>query len=341
MSGDIMFKPQQIYFEPDSLSYPLGKKLYDYFSSQSASVQFTSSHNRISGPAGLTPAQAFAAGKTTLVVGIRRTSALQTCRPSADFQLPLVTGCPGFCEYCYLATTMGKKPYIRVYVNIEEILGWARHHIESNLPGTTVFEGAATSDPIPVEPYTGSLASAIQFFAEQGNGRFRFVTKFDDVDSLLGLDHQCRTEIRFSINAQQVISRYEHNTPSLEKRLTAAIRCMEAGYPVGFLVAPVMVFPGWPEHYRAMFATVRQIMGDYPASYEFVTHRFTPRAKRHIQSIYPHSKLDMDENSRRFKFGQFGYGKYLYQPDTMAELKDFLIDQAHSVSPDSPVLYLV
>jgi len=40
----------------------------------------------------------------------------------------------------------------------------------------TIFEGAATSDPVPVEPYTGALAETIRFFASQEHGKFRFVT---------------------------------------------------------------------------------------------------------------------------------------------------------------------
>jgi spore photoproduct lyase len=33
---------------------------------------------------------------------------------------------PGMCEYCYLATTLGRRPYLRVYVNIDDVLAKAR-----------------------------------------------------------------------------------------------------------------------------------------------------------------------------------------------------------------------
>ena len=54
-------------------------------------------------------------------------------------------------------------------------------------PEITLFEGAATSDPIPVEKYSGSLKKTIEFFGRQELGRF-------------------------SINTQHVIKRYEHDT---------------------------------------------------------------------------------------------------------------------------------
>lgn len=72
----------------------------------------------------------------------------------------------GECEYCYLLNNLGKKPYVRIYVNTEEILSAARDYIEKRKPEITVFEGAATSDPIPMEPYTGILRRVIEFFGK-------------------------------------------------------------------------------------------------------------------------------------------------------------------------------
>lgn len=337
-----MFHPRRVYFEPRALDYPLGQELLAFFRSSHTPVDFTSSHNRVTGIPGKGPQNSYFEGKHTLVVGVRKTSKFQTCRPSAHFQLPLVTGCPGLCEYCYLATNMGKKPYIRIYVNVEEILDWARQHISAREPEETVFEGAATSDPVPVEPYTGSLARAIEFFGKQSWGRFRFVTKFDDLDSILSAKHEGKTEARFSINALPVIKQFEHGTPSLEGRLQAARRVREAGYPLGFLVAPIMLFDNWQYEYSRMFAEVRKVLGDGGSlSFEFITHRFTQRAKSQILSVFPQTLLDMEETQRRFKYGQFGYGKYVYPPDTMAEFKDFFTAQAYQVSEQARVLYNV
>ncbi len=337
-----MLHPRRVYFEPRALDYPLGQRLLEVFRGANVPIHFTSSHNRVTGIPGKGPQKAFFEGKHTLVVGVRKTPKFQTCRPSAHYQLPLVTGCPGLCEYCYLTTTMGKKPYIRVYVNIDEILEWTQEHIAARAPEETVFEGAATSDPVPVEPYTGSLARAIEFFGRQSRARFRFVTKFDDLDSIISVRHEGKTEVRFSINAAPIIAQFEHGTPSLEKRLDAARRVREAGYPLGFLVAPIMRIEDWKSEYSRMFREVQRVLGDTgPLSFEFITHRFTQRAKSQILSVFPQTALDMDETRRRFKYGQFGYGKYVYPPDTMDEFQDFFTTQAHQVSDQARVLYNV
>lgn len=184
------FIPTRVFYEPGALEYPLGKTLVESFRQMGMPVIPTTSHNRITGIPGDTPAAAYREAKRTLVIGVRRSKTFQLCKPSANYQLPLVTSCPGMCEYCYLATTLGKKPYVRIYVNLEEILGIASKLIEERLPEITQFEGAATSDPIPVERYTGALKQTIEFFGREPYGRFRFVTKYTDVESLLEAKHK-------------------------------------------------------------------------------------------------------------------------------------------------------
>lgn len=339
-----IFVPKRVFFEPDALHYRLGQQLYDRFKAEHIPVALTGSHNRVTGIPGRTPQEAFMEAKRTLVVGVRKGSEFQTCKPSAHYQLPLVTSCPGKCEYCYLLTNLGKKPYVRVYVNIEEILARALDYINQFLPRETIFEGAATSDPIPVEHYTGALKKAIEFFGRQSHARFRFVTKFTDVDLLLDAVHNGRTRFRFSLNSDYVIKKFEHGTPPLAERVAAAAKVAGAGYPVGFLVAPIMLYDGWQREYTNLF---HQLNAALPPStrqdltFELITHRFTKRAKNTINEIFPGSELDMDEEARQFKYGQFGYGKYVYPKESMAEVKEVMAGLVSRFFPAARVEYLV
>ena len=337
----MIFRPQRVIMESDALDYPLGRVLYDRFRAQGLEVAFAPSHNRITVP-GRTPPEKFRAAKRTLVVGVRKTLTFQTCKPSAHYQLPLTTGCPGRCEYCYLLGSLPGRPYLRVYVNVPEILARAAAYIEEHRPRVTVFEGSAVSDPVPVERYTGALAAAITFFAGQEHGRLRLVTKFSDVDSLLHLPHARRTTIRFSVNTAAVVGRYEPATPRLEERLQAAARVAGAGYPLGFMIAPVILYEGWRRDYGELLGTIGSHLDrSQPLTFEFVTHRFTERAKRKILELDPGSTLPLDTESRRFKYGQFGYGKYVYPPHMMAEAKEVLLEMVAGMFPRGQVAYFV
>lgn len=338
------FTPKRVLFERDALNYPLGQKLHRQFGREGIPITLVAGHNRITGIPGKTPQEAYLEAKRTLVVGVRRTLKFETCKPSAHYQLPLNTSCSGKCEYCYLHTTLGNRPYLRVYVNVDEILAKAGEYIKERAPEVTLFEGAATSDPIPVERYTGSLKKAIEFFGSQELGRFRFVTKFTDVDSLLDADHRGHTRFRFSINTQHVIKRYEHGTPGIMDRLEAAKKAADAGYPLGFIIAPIMVYAGWECQYRELISLLRQTLGqaaENDVTFELISHRFTARAKKRILDIFPSTTLPMEEESRKFKYGQFGYGKYVYPKETMETIDSLFRDGLAETFPGARVEYLV
>ncbi|GAB6158897.1 spore photoproduct lyase [Desulfotomaculum varum] len=339
-----IFIPKRVFIEPAALDYELGIRLRDHFRSAGIPVTVTGSHNRVTGIPGQTAQEAFVEAKRTLVVGVRKGKDFQTCKPSAHYQLPLVTSCPGKCEYCYLLTNLGKRPYLRVYVNIKEILDRAESYITQRLPEETVFEGAATSDPIPVERYTGALKKAIEFFGRHRYARFRFVTKFTDVDSLLDARHNGRTRFRFSLNAQPVIKSFEHGTPSMRERIAAAGKVARAGYPLGFLIAPIMLYDGWQQDYSELFEELNRVLEPqcrHDLTFEFITHRFTQRAKLNINQLFPQSRLDMDETKRQFKYGQFGYGKYVYPKESLAEIGQLFQLQLNKHFPGAKVEYLV
>lgn len=116
------FMPRLVYFEPKALEYPLGKQLFDKFEKMNLEIRYTTSHNQIRDLPGDNDFQKYRVAKSTLVVGVRKTLRFDTSKPSAEYAIPLATGCMGHCHYCYLQTTMGNKPYIRTYVNVEEIL---------------------------------------------------------------------------------------------------------------------------------------------------------------------------------------------------------------------------
>lgn len=338
------FDPKRVLFEQEALKYPMGRKLFDIFSAREVEIGMLKSHNRVTDIPGKTPQQAYSEGKRTLVVGIRRTLDFESCKPSANYQLPLATGCMGMCMYCYLNTQLGKKPYMRVYVNVEEILAKAADYIKEREPGLTYFEGAATSDPIPVEPYTGALLQTINFFGGQALGRFRFVTKFTDVDGILDADHNGHTTVRFSLNSADIIKRYEHNTAAMKERIDAARKIADSAYPLGFIIAPVMLYDGWQNGYGEMLRELEDKLGAHrnsPISFEIISHRFTARAKKNINEIFPGNDIPMNEEERRYKYGQFGYGKYVYRNDELAEMEDFFRKNIAEIFPAAKIDYII
>lgn len=338
------FDPDLVFFEPDALNYPLGESLYAHFKSVGTPIKMTTSHNRVTGIPGETETEKYRNAKRTLVVGVRKTLDFDTSKPSAEYAIPLATGCAGHCHYCYLQTTMSSKPYIRIYVNLDEILNKAAQYIEERKPDITRFEAACTGDPVSLEHLTGALRKYIEFMAQQDFGHLRFVTKFANIDSLLDIKHGGNTRIRFSINSDYVIRNFEPATSSFEERIEAAGRVAEAGYPLGFIIAPIMKYDGWQDGYMELITKLHNRLKDIEIvdlTFELIQHRFTKVAKNTILKRYPKTKLDMEEEDRQLKWGRYGRFKYVYKAETVEEFQELFQQVIQEHFPKARIEYFV
>lgn len=341
-----MFIPRRIIFEKNSLDYETGQNIYNYFKDNNEIEKIIISNNKIKQNIPDTDDiyKFYRQGKRTLVVGVKKGMKFQSCKPSANWQLPLYSGCMGQCQYCYLNTNLGDKPYIKVNVNVDDILNQAQQYINERLPLKTVFEGSATSDPLPLEPYTNSLKRTIQFFANNPNGSFRFVSKYSDVDTLLDIEHKGKTEIRFTLNTQKVIDNYENATAAIKLRLGAAKKVAEAEYPLGFIIAPVFIYEGYKEDYKKLLLNLKETLPEnlkHTLTFEVISHRYTTRAKNIITQVFPDTTLPMNDEERKYKYGQFGYGKYIYDKDTLDDMKAFFKEIISNIFPDSFIKYII
>jgi len=336
------FVPQLVYIEPEALNYPLGRELKEKFEKMNIEIRETTSHNQVRGIPGETELQKYRNAKSTLVVGVRRTLKFDTSKPSAEYAIPLATGCMGHCHYCYLQTTLGSKPYIRVYVNLDEIFSQAQKYINERAPEITRFEAACTSDIVGIDHLTHSLKKAIEFIGQTEYGRLRFVTKYEHVDHLLDARHNGKSRFRFSVNSRYVIKHFEPGTSPFEKRLEAAKKVAKAGYPLGFIIAPIYMHEGWEEGYLELFERLSEQLYGIDMSnltFELIQHRFTKPAKSVIQKRYPKTKLDLDESKRKYKWGRYGIGKYVYPDEKANRLEETMKNYIKSYFPEAEVQY--
>lgn len=277
------FIPQLVYIEPKALDYPLGRELKEKFEKMGLEIRETTSHNQVRGIPGDNEFQQYRNAKSTLVVGVRKTLKFDTSKPSAEYAIPLATGCMGHCHYCYLQTTLGSKPYIRTYVNIEEIFAQADEYMKERGEQITRFEAACTSDIVGIDHLTHSLKKTIEHFGKSETGRLRFVTKYHHVDHLLDAKHKGKTRFRFSVNSRYVIKNFEPGTSSFDERLEAARKVANAGYPLGFIIAPIYLHEDWKAGYYELFQHLSESLKDTvieDLTFEMIQHRFTKPAKK-------------------------------------------------------------
>ncbi len=334
-----LWMPDRVLFTPAALEETWGQQILQRVQSLNLPIEELP-RNRLTGLRGETDRETYDISKRTLAVVTAPASQfkLSPIPPSADWQFHLAEGCPAHCQYCYLAGSLQGPPVIRVYANLPQILENLGQYESIDRP--TSFEVSCYTDPLGIEHLTGSLAECIRYFGTRDQGYLRWVSKFDAVDELLDLPHNGHTRCRVSVNAAAVSQRMEGGTASVKDRLQALRKLAQAGYPIGLVIAPIMPVENWQTQYQQLFEQISSAIDfECDLTFELISHRFTPGSKQVLQSWYPYSKLDMEEDTRAVKRNKFGGTKYVYTTDIMKELRQFFQSQIEHRFPEAALLY--
>lgn len=350
--GPVAWRPHRLLVTRAARGFAHGRQIVARAAAAGVEVVELSG-DRLTLPTTDDPRRAYAEAKRTLAVVVAPPSKrrLQPIAPSADWRVDLAEGCPAHCSYCYLAGSLKGPPITRAYANLEEILdGLPAYRGQGTITSRnaaragegTTFEASCYTDPLAIEPLTGSLSAAIAWFGRwQADAQLRFTTKFADVAPLLHLDHQRRTRMRASINPA-AYARFEGGTAPVAHRLRALRRMADAGYPVGLTIAPIIAASGWEAAYDALIADAAAQLAGAPAldlTVELITHRFTAGSKAVLDSWYPGSALDMSMADRTTKRTKFGAEKQVYDTATMRSLRTFFEARIAAALPAARILY--
>lgn len=348
-----LWMPQRAVFTPAALEWEHGQRILERVEALGIPVERLK-QNRVTGLRGENERATYMTAKRTLAVVTSPPSYLKLTPipPSADWQYHVAEGCPAHCQYCYLAGSLSGPPVVRVFANLEQILGNLAAYESIASPKDkgpreqTSFEVSCYTDPLGIEHLTGSLAASIRYFGTRDKGFLRWVSKFDAVDELLDLPHNGQTRCRASVNAEPVSSRLEGGTANVPARLNALRKLAlprERGggdYPVGLVIAPIMPMDNWQVHYTKLLDEAAAAL-DFPCdlTFELITHRFTPGSKDVLLQWYPRTTLDLDESKREVKRNKFGGTKYVYPRDTMKELRIWFYQEIEVRFPQAQILY--
>ncbi|GAA0315713.1 spore photoproduct lyase [Kineococcus aurantiacus] len=352
-SKPVLWVPRHVLVTASAQAEPHGRAILDRLAAAGVDDVRLLTGDRLPPLRGDDDRATYARAKRTLAVV---TSAQSKRRPtpippSADFSFPLAEGCPGHCQYCYLAGSLAGPPITRVYADLPRVLEGLDAVVGTGAvtSGTaarghegTTFEASCYTDPLALEHVTGSLAATITHFGTHdwpGPVQLRLTTKYDDVEPLLDLPHHGRTRVRASVNVTDV-ERFEGGTARVAARLHALGRLARAGYPVGLTIAPIMPVDDWRGQYAGLLdAAAAELPAGADLTVECITHRFTPKSKDVQLGWYPRTKLDLEESTRSRKHGKFGAVKYVYDRDTMRDLRGWFEAAVADRLPAARLLY--
>ena len=329
--------PERIYFEPQIEQYAMGKSLLlAYKDVPQIPIE---NHNNIL-ELRTRPNEDFCELKKYLIIGTRKTHKYVDNFKISDYLVPFTSsGCPAMCLYCYLVCNYNKCSYLRVFVNHEQMLSRLIKKSVAMNPAK-VFEIGSNSDLILENRITHSLTETIEQFAKHGKGSITFPTKFSMVKDLLALNHQGKVIFRMSVNPEKIISEIEIGTSNLPARIKALNDMCEAGYPVGILIAPVVMVENWKSHYTLLLDQLAEQLSENVKkqmqieiifmTYSYVHRAINEQAFPHIPSLY-----DQEQMTGR------GRGKYCYKQSYRQEAECFFRDEIAKRFNSQSIVYIV
>ena len=325
-----------VYYEPVTLNYELGQMLRAKY----ANLPWVEidSHNRIQELAAADNRD-FPKLKSHLIIGLRKTHNYVPNHKVSDWLVPYTSsGCRAMCLYCYLVCNYNKCSYLRLFVNREQMLDRLLKKAAA-APVPQTFEIGSNSDLLLENTITDNLTYTIERFAREGRGRLTFPTKFDMVNPLLGLDHRGKTIFRMSVNPEKIIRRIELETSPLHARIHALNDMAEAGYPVGLLIAPIILLPDWKQLYSGLIEQLADELSGRVTQNGFIeiilmTYSFVQNAIN--TDAFPNAVKLLN---REIMTGR-GRGKYCYQNDIRAEVESFLRKKLSQKLSNMSLLYI-
>lgn len=332
-----MFKPKTIYFEKEIVNYELGKDLMEKYKDV-PKIQIEN-HNNIESLR-KSENKEFLNLKQNLILGVRKTHKFVENHKVSDYLVPYTSsGCIASCMYCYLVCNYNKCSYLRLFVNREEMLEKIIKISEKSDKELT-FEIGSNSDLILENTITKNLPWTIENFKNTKKGMITFPTKFDMVDSILGLDHQGKVIVRVSLNPEDIINKIEFGTSRLDGRINAINKLKEAGYKIGILIAPVVMVENWKELYLELIKQLesklsKNVKNDVFFEVIFMTYS------------YVHTKINEEAFPNAInlynkeKMTGRGRGKYMYKKDLREDGEAFIREQLAKYFPNNEILYIV
>ncbi len=324
-----------VYYEPGVLNYELGRNLQKKYGHLPWSP--IDSHNRIP-EFSAAENRHFTKLKQHLIIGVRKTHKYTENRKVSDWLVPYTSsGCRAMCMYCYLVCNYNKCSYLRLFVNREQMMERLLRFAHSREEPQT-YEIGSNSDLILENEITDNLPWTIENFARNGSGWLTFPTKFHMVRPLLHLDHRGKIIFRMSVNPEEIIRRVEFGTSSLSERTAALNDMAEAGYPVGILIAPVILLSDWRNLYGELLEYLADTLSEEIKHKGFLeiilmTYSFVHNAIN--QEAFPNALPIFDRNIMTGR----GRGKYSYKNHVRREAEEFLRDKIGETLPHMRIVY--
>ena len=245
--------------------------------------------------------EAKASGQGHLLLAKQRGPFLRLCPGTSKHiccmyhNLDIAAGCDMNCSYCILQGYLN-NPLITLHCNLDDLFVELEKQLGARPDHFYRIGTGELSDSLTFDHLTELSTDLVHYFAGKANAILELKSKSVHVENLLGLMHNRRTVVSWSLNADEISMKEEMGAPSIDDRLAVAKEVQRAGYRLGFHFDPMIDYPNWEEGYReAVDKIFRFAQPENIAWISLGALRYPPALDATIRQNHPDSPIVLGE----------------------------------------------
>lgn len=164
-----------------------------------------------------------------------------------EYYLSYENNCPFNCLYCYLREYYGHGAFV-FYVNLEDMFAELDMFKKKN----RMISCGIVNDSLVMDKITEVTKDLIEYFKKREDLTLEIRSKSKNIENLIESGGSGNIIASFTFSPQDVISRYEIGTATLEERVNAAVRLQQAGFKIGVRIDPMINIENCNEKYSEM-----------------------------------------------------------------------------------------
>ncbi len=277
----------------------------------------------------------------------RKTLMIRESGRSTDYISPSFGyGCLYNCSYCYMKRH--KPEGLDIADNTGDILTEINSHAwfaTVEKPNQThekyITYDISCNEDFALHAKHHDWQRIFQFFKDNPIAMGSLATKYVN-DNLLAFNPERKIRIRFSLMPVEYSQLLEPNTSTIQERIDAIDRFIEAGYDVHINFSPVIVYPGWLDLYKELFEQVEKgVQSKHLVKSEviFLTHN----ANKHVHNVsnkIPGEHLLWNPHMQETKISQYGGKNIRYEHNLKRQFIEQFKDLHAQIIPWNTIRYI-
>jgi spore photoproduct lyase len=147
-------------------------------------------------------------------------------------------------------------------------------------------------DSLAFEPVTGFAEAFLPVFAELPNAWLELRTKSTQIRGLLNREVLPQCVVAFSLSPESVAEKVEAKAPGLAKRIEAAAKLQQQGWPIGLRFDPLIYQHNYRSQYQRFFEQVfSSIDANVLHSVSLGVFRLPEHFFKKMHKLYPDERL--------------------------------------------------